>query len=423
MITLDRHKVNRYLFLILVVAFVTRMGAALYLGDTVSGLSGAHDEISYSMLGQRFATGHGMTFPEAWYPWIKADAPQSYYSFTISLYLAGIYRVFGYHPLVARLMTGVMSTFLVWLLFLVGKRLFSTEVALLASALAAVYAYLIFYGVTLVTETPFTLALLIAFYLAIRMRAGEWKGFWAWLLLGIVLATAVLLRMAVVFFIPILLFWLYYAVRKHTKAWLIVIPLVVITLAVLPLTIRNYQLWQHFLLLEAQFGHVFWNGNHPEHFGDFHPYKVFPIPAEVLTAQNDVVITNTLLRMGIQNVINQPGDFLRLTLTRLREFFLFWPTSDSTLMANLLRLFSFGLIFPFALYGLLVNLRRLSELTPIYLFMVVHTGIYAVTWTMIRYRTPLDPFFILFAAYTLHVLYTTLVELRVTAQGLQQPTT
>jgi hypothetical protein len=31
----------------------------------------------------------------------------------------------------------------------------------------------------------------------------------------------------------------------------------------------------------------------------------------------------------------------------------------------------------------------------------MHTAIYAVTWTMIRYRIPLDVFFIMFAAYAL----------------------
>ncbi len=190
--TFDQTQVNRYLLLILFVALVTRMAAAFYLGDTVSGLSGAHDEISYSMLGQRFATGHGMTFPEPWYPWVAADTPQSYYSYTISLFLAGIYTLFGYHPLAARIIMGLMSTATIWLLFLIGQRLFGTTVALVASAISAVYAYLIFYGVTLVTETPFTLALLIALYLAIRMRAGEVKGVGAWFTLGVVLAVAVL---------------------------------------------------------------------------------------------------------------------------------------------------------------------------------------------------------------------------------------
>lgn len=420
MTTFAQNQVNRYLLLILLVALVTRMAAAFYLGDTVSGLSGAHDEISYSMLGQRFATGHGMTFPEPWYPWVAADAPQSYYSYTISLFLAGIYALFGYHPLVARVIMGLMSTMSVWLLFLIGRRLFGPTVALVASAIAAVYAYLIFYGVTLVTETPFTLALLIALYLAIRMRAGEVNGVGAWFTLGVVLAVALLLRMAVLFFIPILLLWLYYAVRKETTLWLVAIPLVVIGLAVLPLTIRNYRLWHQFLLLEAQFGHVFWNGNHPGHGGDFHPFYVFPIPPAVLASKNDVLITNTLLRMGIQNVLNQPWDFVMLTLTRLREFFLFWPTADSTLAANLLRVFSFGVIVPFALYGFFANLRRFSDLAPVYLFIVVHTGIYAVTWTMIRYRIPLDPFLILFAAYSLQVAYQQLVQPRALAQATQQ---
>ena len=413
---------NQLLFGILAIALILRVAMAVYLGDTVSGLSGAHDEISYSMLGQRYAAGYGMTFPEAWYPWIEANAPQSYYSYSISLFLGGIYALFGYHPLAARLIMAVMSTLIVLMVFLVGRRLFNEKVALLATAITALYAYLIFYGVTLVTETPFTLALLIALYLAVRMRAGEMTGFWAWVLLGFVLAVAVLLRMAVIFFIPILLFWLFFAIRKHTSIFMLVIPLVIIGLAVLPLAMRNWQLWHQFLLLEAQFGHVFWNGNHPDHLGNFHPFKVFPIPAEVLALKNDVLITNTLLRMGIQNVLADPGNFIMLTLTRLREFFLFWPTEDSTLWANLLRIGSFGIVLPFALYGLVSNLRRFQELAPIYLFFVVHTGIYAVTWTMIRYRVPLDPFFILFAAYTLYTLYSRVTQRQqIPAQTQQQP--
>jgi hypothetical protein len=178
-----------------------------------------------------------------------------------------------------------------------------------------------------------------------------------------------------------------------------------IALAMLPLIIRNYQLWGHFALSEAQFGHVFWNGNHPNHLGNFHPFRVFPIPEEVLALNNDVLITNALLRLAIQNILADPWNFVLLTLTRLREFFIFWPTDDSSFQANLLRVLSFGLIVPFTLYGLVANLRRFGELAPIYLFFVVHTGIYAVTWTMVRYRVPLDPFFLLFAAYTLHQVY------------------
>ncbi|MFC2043166.1 hypothetical protein ACFLUA_03330 [Chloroflexota bacterium] len=78
-----------------------------------------------------------------------------------------------------------------------------------------------------------------------------------------------------------------------------------------------------FLLLESQLGHVFWNSNHPESYGNFHPFRVFDIPAEVLASQNDAQITNQLLVMGIDNVVNDPLLFLSLTITHLREFFKF----------------------------------------------------------------------------------------------------
>jgi len=379
---------------ILIVALLLRVAIALLLGNAIRGYSGAQDEITYSMLGHRVAQGFGLTFPTNWYPWIKANAPQSYFSDTISYYLAAIYTVFGYQPLAARLITGLISTASVALIYLLGARLFGRTVGLVAAGIAAVYAYLIYYGVTLVTEPLFIFALLVSMLLTYSLldRPNTWK----WLALGAALALAVLLRMAVVFFVVPLLVWL--AWRLKQQRWHALIPLLVIALAVAPFTIQNYQTWGRFLLLEANFGHVFWNGNHPDSLGNFHPYRVFPIPPDVLALNNDVDITNELLRRGIQNVLNDPGMFVMLTITRLREFFLFWPTTESDLFANLLRVFSFGLMWPFAAAGLWLSRRQWRDLLPIYIFMVMHTGVYAVTWTMIRYRIPLDAFLIPFAA-------------------------
>lgn len=392
----DWLRTNRLLIIILALALVLRAGAALYLGNEVSGLSGAYDEISYSMLGQRFAAGHGMTFPTDWYPWIGANAPQSYYSYTISVFLAGIYRVLGYQPLAARMIMAVLSTLIVLMVYLLSRRFFDERVALLAAGIAAVYAYLVFYGVTLLTETPFTLALLVTIYLGFRViDRPHWLG---WIVLGIALAVTVLLRMAVVFFLPFFFLWLLLQLPDWRHRLYLLIPICLIVAAILPLTIRNALMWDRFLLLESQFGHVFWNGNHPDHHGDFHPYKVFPIPDDVLSSKNDAMITNQLLRLGVQNVLNDPADFGRLTITRLREFFTFWPTSDSTRDANLLRVLSFGLLVPFAIAGLLLNLKNWRVLSIVYIFIIIHTGVYAISWTMIRYRVPLDPFFIMFGS-------------------------
>lgn len=391
---------SKSLVIVLMIALVIRILVALYLGDQVSGLSGAHDEISYDTLAQRFITGHGLTFPRPWYPWIEANAQQSYFSVTMSLYLAAIYATFGYQPVVARLVMAILSTLIVGAIFLLARHLFGERVAFISGLIAAGYAYFIFYGVALVTETPFMLALLIAILLAYRIV--ESPSIWLWGAFGGGVAITVLLRMAVLFYIPALVMWI--AFRQRGRWTGIIILVAILVLAVSPFTVRNYYLWGKFLLLESQFGHVFWNGNHPDHQGNFNPCKVFPIPEYVLASKNEAEITNRLLWMGIENVRRDPTHFFVLTMTRLRELFKFWPTSDSTWSANALRVLSFGVMLPFALVGLLLNAKRWRELMPILLFLVIHTGIYAVSWTMIRYRIPLDALLVIFAAFTVNEL-------------------
>ncbi|MCL4486533.1 MAG: glycosyltransferase family 39 protein, partial [Chloroflexi bacterium] len=295
---------------VLALAFIVRLAAALYLGNHVTGLSGAQDEVTYSTLAERFVTGHGLTFPKPWYPWIQANTPQSYFSATMSLYLAAIYQAFGYEPIIARIITGVLSTFIVLMIVLIANRLFGRPVALVAGVIASVYAYLIFYGVTLVTETPSILSLLAAIYLAYRI--GDSPSLKKWALLGVALATTILFRQAVMFYVPLLLLWVVYRQRGPKK--MVLIPIVIIVLFILPFTVRNYLLWHRFLLLQAEYGHVFWNGNHPGQHGNFVSDRVFPIPSAVLASHNDVEITNTLLFMGIDHVLKDPGGFALLTL-------------------------------------------------------------------------------------------------------------
>jgi 4-amino-4-deoxy-L-arabinose transferase-like glycosyltransferase len=389
------------LTLILILALTIRVVAALYLGNTVSGLSGAHDEISYDALGIRLVEGHGLTFPNAWYPWIKPDSPQSYYSITMSAMLALIYWMFGYQPVIARLIMAVLSTGIVFMLYLLARRLFGEQIALITALIAAVYSYLIFYGVTLVTETPFILSLLASIYLAYKLV--EKPSISKWFFLGITLAICVLLRMAVIFYVPFLIGWITLQIKGNRKQALI--PIVSIIAALIPFTIRNYILWGRFMLLEAQFGHVFWNGNNPAAKDTLDYSYVYPIPSDILASNNDAKITSDLLILGIKNVLNDPELFIKLTLVRLREFIKFWPTNETSLIGNIARVTSFGIIWPFVILGMWLSRYRWRELMPIYIFMIIHFGVYVISWTMIRYRMPLDAIWIIFAAVSISALF------------------
>jgi hypothetical protein len=84
-------------------AFVSRIAAALYLGNQVVDLPGTFDQISYNKLALRVLDGYGFSFGETWWPVTAAGAPTAHWSFLYTFFLVGVYFLFGANPLAARL--------------------------------------------------------------------------------------------------------------------------------------------------------------------------------------------------------------------------------------------------------------------------------------------------------------------------------
>jgi len=70
------------------------------------------------------------------------------------------------------------------------------------------------------------------------------------------------------------------------------------------------------------------------------------------------------MKLGIQFVLDDPVRYVLLSTSRLKDFFLFWPQSQSGLLSNLSRVGSFGIFLPFMVYGLVLALwpGRLEKL-------------------------------------------------------------
>jgi 4-amino-4-deoxy-L-arabinose transferase-like glycosyltransferase len=407
----DKARRNWPLLVILAFALAARLLTAMWLGDQMEEADpgGIYDQVSYDLLAHRVATGHGFTFPVDWYPWVEANTQTSYYSGTMVLHLAAIYRAFGYHPLVARILYAFLGTAICYFVYRLARRLFGYGPALVAAAIAAGYSYLILYSASLLTETPFIFFLILGLDTAYALV--EKTNVKRWMLLGIALAGMILFRMAVLPFVVFLLGWLAVASSKwaeRPKKWHLLIPIVIMIVAVLPWTIRNFRLYDRFMLLESQFGHVFWNSNHPDKGSTFGEVAwVAPIP-EDLKALNEAELTVALLDLGVKNVLDDPARFFLLTLSRFKPFLTFWPTSDSSLISNLARVFSFAVSLPFMLYGLVLSRRQWRFLLPLYLFLVIHMGVYLVSWVMIRYRIPADTILMLFAGLAVFDVYSRL---------------
>ena len=419
---------------IIAVAIVLRLLAAFYLGNQVIEMPGIADQVSYHTLALRVVGGYGFTFGESWWPVTPANAPTAHWSYLYTGFLAFLYAIFGNQPLVAR----VVQVFIVailgpYLAFLISRRVFNTQVGLVAAALTAVYPYFVYYSAALMTEMFYILAILGCLYLAILLsdrlalapQAGlDKRTVLIALGLGVTLGITVLLRQVILLFIPFLLLWIWWTSREKFSKNVIVPLLTIIAIVIVmisPFTLFNYMQFDQFVLLNTNAGYAFYLANHPIYGSHFEP--ILPaemgsyldlIPIELRKLGNEASLEKELLGRGVQFVIDDPVRYIRLSISRIPPYFMFWPTAESSLTSNISRLFGFGLLLPFMIYGLVrafipqppsSGVQISSPTFLLILFALVYSTIHILTWTLIRYRLPVDAVLIPFAALALFDLY------------------
>jgi hypothetical protein len=120
---------------------------------------------------------------------------------------------------------------------------------------------------------------------------------------------------------------------------------------------------------------------------------------------DEASLDRELLARGVGFVTEDPLRYILLSVSRLADYFLFWPTADSSLLSNLSRVLSFGWLWPFMLYGAVLAFRRpmpalekaASPAGLLMLFSLVYSGIHILSWSLIRYRLPVDAVLLVFA--------------------------
>jgi hypothetical protein len=421
------------LLIILAVSVALRVGTALYLGDIVDAPPLLTDQRSYHALGERLITGHGFSFAEGWYPFTEADTPTAHWSFLYSMLVAGVYAVFGPHPLAVRIAQAILGGILLpWLVYRLTFRLYqpsrsnhfgqaladrgfdSERLALLAAGIAAVYFYFVLYAATLMTETFFLCGLL--FILEQTMALAETPTWRRGLILGIGLGITTLLRQSILPGIAVMVVWLLWVgYRRHTLRRSLVALTTAMGLLILfiaPFTVRNYLEYHQFLLLNSNAGYAMFSAQNPMHGVNFQAFEGAPIPPELI-GLNEAQFDQELMRRGIGFVLAEPGRYLQLSFSRAVAYIEFWPTPDTTMINNLGRVGSFGMFMPFMLYGLFLALRyalsrparasfATSPLMLCLLFSLAYSVLHIFTWAMPRYRLPVDAVMLSFAALGLY---------------------
>ena len=425
---------KRVLIGILILSVLLRVLAGVaFFGNQIQELPGTFDEVSYHNLALRVMDGHGFSFGERWWPGTAANEPTAHWSYLYTIYLVVIYSLFGPSPLLARILQAIIVGIIMpWLLYRLSFRLFAPKargegmftyspavaraqrISLLAAAIGAVYIYFFYYTASLITEGFYISAILWTFDTAVSLTQSTKISTRQWALLGLAMGITVLLRQLFLLFLPFLLLWLWWSKRPRLTSF--VLPVAMVVLMILPWTIRNYFAFDHIVPLNTNSGFAFFWGNHPRYGTQFVSIlpsgEYFRMIPEALQAQglNEAEMDSALLSEAFGFITAEPGRYFLLSLSRIPTYFMFWPSSESGLVSNISRVGSFGLFLPFMAYGLFLTLRHsfpswrdrlASPFTLLYLFMLVYTGIHILTWTLIRYRIPVDAVLVIFAGYGL----------------------
>jgi tetratricopeptide (TPR) repeat protein len=335
--------------------------------------------------------------------------------------LALVFHLAGHHVFVVRIVQAVLGSAACAFLGLAGRAFLDERVGLIAAAALAIYPAAIFFD-CIIQKSSLDLLLMTALLatLGAFLRRRDWR---ALVLSGVVMGLFTWNRENARVLVPVIALWLCFAFRdvawRRRFAWLGLFA-AGITIALMPVSIRNYVTSGELLISTSQLGANLYIGNHPGASGAYqafvpdHGNAVFERADATLLAQQAAgrvlspgEVSSYWTGRALDYIRAQPGAWLRLMARKLLLTFGAREVTDtesleayadySSVLA-LLQWFGFGVVLPLAVFGAWVrraDWRRWWLLPAI----VVSFG-FAVTlfFVLARYRFPIVPVVMLFAA-------------------------
>ncbi len=355
--------------------------------------------------------------------------PPGYYYF-----LATVYALAGHSYLAVRIAQALVGTLTCMLVYLLGKAAFGGSAGLLAAAFSAIYPPLIFYSGVLLTETLSTF--LLAATALLLLTGGNRDASQRTILLilaGFSLGFAALTRSVLLATIPIALLWIL-TVGGGWPGWqqalraalALCLPIV---LVIAPVTIRNYQIHQQFILISTNGGVNFFLGH-----GGSNAWKdqIRGIPPDYEESDSLIGISTRtateeeayfyhlgweyIRQHPVRTVLDLPDKFRRMYWASN-----YWPASD--VQARLMRtldqvLWKLLLVPLWLLSPLWLRGQEAHRAILLYGLVITSAVIPLVFWAQTRFRMPFVPLIIVMAAGALVRIWPRLTKRRLTSAAV-----
>jgi 4-amino-4-deoxy-L-arabinose transferase-like glycosyltransferase len=258
----DPRLARRLILCAAVLGLVIRLAFGLFYW---TGKPLTHDEREYLALARSVSAGHGFAYGATH----ETGTAQQFgrapvYPVFLSLIGTGSHE-YSATPARVKIAQSAVGAFGVWLIGLIAWRTAGPRGGVAASAIAAVYPPLVWICAYVLSETLYsTIALAVALLLdraldraSAANRSSAGYGLTA--AAGVTAGIAVLVRPAMLFFLPLAAMWMIYQRRAVLALVLVVTALAIVA----PWTARNVHVFGRFVLVASEGGVTFWTGNHP----------------------------------------------------------------------------------------------------------------------------------------------------------------
>lgn len=380
-----------------VVALVLRVGWVLVGGR--DALASSDDAKGYHDLAVNLVERH--QFATSMDPPHRLDIPYATRPPLTPFALASVYLIFGPHLLAGQLLLACLGAMSVVALYLLGRQLFSEQVGLVAAVIAVGYPFFVFLSAVPLTEN---LAILLYILLAMLLTAdGAKHNSRHAVLTGGVLGFSALDRPQILGFFPLLVL-LAFANAKVPMAkrmlWLCV-ALVCSAAVVTPWMIRNRLAIGAWFPVTLQGGAALYMGNNP--------YTQTPLTklqegargwnddprwGSELAGLTPLEADRKAFLLATVFIRQHPGQSFNYSMQKVGLFF----SAYNHAIARV----SWYPVFALSLLGLFWTARQWRKLLPLHLLILQTILTAAIFTSMPRFRAPVEPFFVLMAAYALH---------------------
>jgi len=295
----------------------------------------------------------------------------------------------------------LISCLTVYIIYLLSIEIFKIEmIAKIAALIFAVYPFSIFYSFNAVSETLFIFLLYSSILMLYRKK----------ILYGyILIILSIYVKPTSDIFAPFLIICFCFLIYKYSKKETLrelFIFYILYSLLLSPWWVHNWNKYDGFVRLNLAGGYHLYSGNNPENKtgGGIGGTDVNHKWTDDDIEKRGIEFEKKFKSDAFNYIKENPKTFVKLSFIKFKRFWQLYPYAEEYkgTVYKLVSIFSYGLVLLFSILFFISNIKKFFfKISPLVIIILLTTTIHCITIASVRYRFPIEPILIIFAAYYL----------------------